>query len=87
MLPPPRDLVSIRQASTQFEARTLCDLLEAAGIPVMVRSRLVPGYELPVPPGVWGDVLVKPEDAPAARVVIEDYLRSLASPPEEIAPP
>ncbi|MDQ7858232.1 MAG: DUF2007 domain-containing protein [Armatimonadota bacterium] len=83
LLPPPSDLVAVHQAATEFEARTIHSLLEAAGIPAMVRSRLVPGYQVAVPPGLWGEVLVAPADAPAARVVIIDYLRSLAPPPEE----
>jgi hypothetical protein len=86
LLPPPSDLIAVHQAATEFEARTIHELLAAAGIAALVRSRLVPGYQVAVPPGLWGEVLVAPPDAPAARVVIEDYLRSLASPPEE-APP
>lgn len=85
LLPPPSDLVPVHRASTEFEARTIYELLGAAGIPAMVRSRLVAGYQVAVPPGLWGEVLVAPADAPAARVVIEDYLRALAPPSEEEA--
>jgi hypothetical protein len=77
LLPRPRDVISVHQASTEVEAQALREALSAAGIPVMVRSRVMPGYEIAMPPGVWGDVLVRPEDEAEARRVIGEYLASL----------
>lgn len=83
LLPPPRDLVSVHMAATEFEARVIHDLLQDAGIGAMMRSYLVPGYEIPVPPGMWGDVLVRVEDREKAVRVIGDYLDALRAAPEE----
>jgi hypothetical protein len=83
LLPEPRDVVSVHKASDQLEATMIRDLLEQAGIDAMVRSRLVPGYEIPVPPGVWGEVLVRPEDEDAATRLIAEYLDALRDAPQE----
>ena len=48
-------------------------LLEDAGIPVLVRSHLVPGYNARIPPG-WGDLLVPDERSGEAQTLIADYL-------------
>ena len=82
-LPTPRDVVSVHRATTELEAQIIHDLLEDAGIHAMVRSRLVPGYDIPVPPGVWGDVLVRPEDKAEATRLIEEYLDVIRSGSEE----
>jgi hypothetical protein len=77
LLPRPRDVISVHQASSEIEARAVCDVLISAGFPAMVRSRVVPGYEIATPPGAWGDVLVRPEDEAEAQRVIDEYLASL----------
>ncbi len=53
--------------------------LRAAGLRVLVRSRQVPGYGdvIARSTGVWGDVLVAPEDEGEARRVITGYLAAL----------
>jgi hypothetical protein len=83
LLPPPQDVVSVHKATTELEAQIMRDMLEDAGIHAMVRSRLVPGYDIPVPPGVWGEVLVRPEDKVEATRLIEEYLDALCSGTEE----
>ena len=83
LLPPPQDVVSVHKAATELEARIIHDLLEDAGIHAMVRSRLVPGYDIPVPPGVWGEVLVRPDDKVEATRLIEEYLDAIRSGSEE----
>lgn len=51
-------------------------LLEEAGIPVLVRSHLVPGYNTRIPPG-WGDLLVPDERLREAKTLIADYLAAM----------
>ncbi len=51
-------------------------LLEDAGIPVLVRSHLVPGYNTRIPPG-WGDLLVPDERFGEAQTLIADYLAAM----------
>jgi hypothetical protein len=70
---------------SEFEAMTIRDLVEAAGLPVMLRSRLIPGYEVRE---MWGDkagvvaeILVPPEHEAEARALIADYLASLDEEP------
>lgn len=41
LLPEPADLLTVHRAATEFEAMTIRDLLETAGIRAMVRSRQV----------------------------------------------
>jgi len=81
LLPEPADLRTVHRAGTEFEAMTIRDLLEAAGIKVMVRSRQVPGYAVTTmagdQAGIWGDILVLPGHEAAARQAIAEYLASL----------
>ncbi len=51
-------------------------LLEEAGIPVLLRSHLVPGYNTRIPPG-WGDLLVPDERVGEAKTLIADYLAAM----------
>jgi hypothetical protein len=81
-LPRPADVVVVHEASSEFEAMTIRDLLASAGIDAMVRTRFVPGYPGTVVTdkiGVWADILVLPDDERAARSLIAEYLASLAS--------
>lgn len=90
LLPEPRDVVSVWQATTEFEAMTIRDLLESAGVRVMIRSRQVPGYAVATmvgdQAGIWADILVLPEREAEARRVITDYLASLRSAGDESEP-
>jgi hypothetical protein len=63
-------------AATEVEAVMLKALLEDAGIPVLVRSHLVPGYNTRIPPG-WGDLLVPDEHLGEAKTLIADYLAAM----------
>lgn len=87
LLPEPRDVVRVYDATSEFEAMTIRDLLGAAGIRAMIRSRHVPGYDVPTmtrdQAGIWADILVRPEDEAEARQLIADYLASLQSTGEE----
>ena len=81
LLPEPDDVVAIHEATRQFEAIAIRDLLEGAGIRTMVRSRVMPGYEVRE---MWGDkagvvaeILVRPEDEGTARAMIAEFLASL----------
>ncbi len=81
LLPAPDDVVVVHEATREFEAIAIRDLLEGAGIRTMVRSRVMPGYEVR---DMWGDkagvvadILVRPEDEAAARALIVEYLASL----------
>jgi 2-dehydro-3-deoxy-D-pentonate aldolase len=76
---------SIHTAGDEVEALMLQGLLEQAGIPVVLRSRQVPGYGDVVEKatGVWGDLLVPDERAADARTLVRDYLA--AQPAERAA--
>lgn len=84
LLPEPGDVVAVHEATTEFEAMTIRDLLERAGIRTMVRSRHVPGYDVATmvgdQAGIWADILVLPEQEAEARRLIAEYLASLAAP-------
>lgn len=83
LLPLPDDVVAVHAAATEFEAIAIRDLLEAAGVRAMVRSRRVPGYEVRTmlgdQAGIVADILVRPEQEAEARVLIEEYLASLGT--------
>ncbi|MHB8730326.1 MAG: dihydrodipicolinate synthase family protein [bacterium] len=66
----------IHTAGDEVEALMLQGVLEQAGIPVVLRSRQMPGYSVVFEKatGVWGDLLVPDERAGDARALIRDYL-------------
>lgn len=64
---------TVHTAATEVEAVMLKGLLEDAGIPVLLRSHLVPGYNTRIPPG-WGDLLVPDERQREAKTLIAEYL-------------
>lgn len=70
-------------AASEFEAIAIRDLLEAAGVHAMVRSRVVPGYGVPTmagdQAGVVAEILVPPEQRDEACALIADYLAALGS--------
>lgn len=70
----------VHQAETEVEALMLQGVLEAAGIPVVIRSRQIPFYGdvIAKATGVWGDLLVPAALAAPARVAIERYLADVA---------
>jgi len=67
---------NVHTAGDEVEALMLQGVLEQAGIPVVLRSRQMPGYGavFEKATGVWGDLLVPDERAPDARALIHDYL-------------
>jgi len=69
-------MISVHTAGDEVEALMLQGVLEQAGIPVVLRSRQVPGYADVVESatGVWGDLLVPGERAADARTLIREYL-------------
>jgi 2-dehydro-3-deoxy-D-pentonate aldolase len=69
-------MTNVHTAGDEVEALMLQGVLEQAGIPVVLRSRQVPGYGAVVEKatGVWGDLLVPDERAADARTLIHDYL-------------
>ncbi|HXF81158.1 MAG TPA: dihydrodipicolinate synthase family protein, partial [bacterium] len=78
-LPLPRDLARVFEASSEAEAALVRRILEEAGIPVVVRSRQVPGYAEVIrgASGVWGDVLVPAPQESAARRYVREHLRQM----------
>lgn len=66
-------MTPVHTAATEVEALMLQGALEEAGIPVMLRSHRVPGYEQAIPPG-WGDLLVPDHRAREARELVAAYL-------------
>lgn len=87
LFPPPQDLVVVHEATSEFEVIAVRDALEAAGIAVMVRSRLLPGYEVPImvrgEAGVYADMMVLRRDEDRASRVIAEYLAALRAATEE----
>jgi 2-dehydro-3-deoxy-D-pentonate aldolase len=69
---------TVHKAHDEAEALMLQGLLEEAGIPVVLRSRQIPGYGEVVEraTGVWGDLLVPDERETEARALVTGYLRS-----------
>lgn len=67
---------SIHTAGDEVEALMLQGVLEEAGIPVLLRSRQIPGYGelLERATGVWGDLLVPDARAAEARAIVAEYL-------------
>jgi hypothetical protein len=68
-------------------------MLEAAGLRAVVRSRLVPGYNVPTLEGGQGgivaDILVPPEQEAQARALVAEYLAALEEgrePPDAVPP-
>lgn len=92
--PAARDVAVVHRATSEFEAIAIHDLLEAAGLQVMVRSRVVPGYDVPTmtgdQAGIVAEVLVVPQHEAEARALVADYLAALrepAWPSEDEGPP
>lgn len=75
-LPKPTDYAVVLQAGSEAEAVLVRRILEEAGIPVIVRSRQVPGYAdvIQKASGVWADVLVPVADEATAREYLTTYL-------------
>ena len=78
---PPADVVVVYRATSDFAAIAVRDALEANGLRPMVRSRRVPGYQVPTltkdQAGIVAEILVRPDEAAAARAVISDFLGGL----------
>jgi hypothetical protein len=68
---------TVHTAATEVEAVMLKGLLEDAGIPVLLRSHLVPGYNTRIPPG-WGDLFVPDERLREAKTLIAEYLAAVS---------
>lgn len=83
----PEDVVSVHAATSEFEAMSIRQMLESSGIPVMVRSRVVPGYGVATmaggQAGIVADVMVRPEHEAAARGLVASFLASLEQGGEE----
>jgi hypothetical protein len=93
LLPHPRDIVVVHEATSEFEAIAIRDILEGAGIRAMIRSRLLPAYEILLPgmlepgAGVYADILVLTQHEEEARRVIAEYLNALRTQPAEESSP
>ncbi len=76
-LPLPQDYARVHQAGSEAEALLIQRILEEAQIPVVLRSRQVPGYGEIIrhAVGIWGDILVPKAYEETARSYIEDHLR------------
>ncbi|HLW61304.1 MAG TPA: DUF2007 domain-containing protein [bacterium] len=67
----------VHTATTEVEAVMLQGMLEDAGIPVLLRSNLIPGYNRPVG-GAWdGDLFVPDDRAAEAADLVAGYLKSV----------
>lgn len=79
LLPPSDDYARVHRASSESEALLVQRILQDAGIPVLVRSRQVPGYAEVIRGaiGVWGDILVPKAYEDEAVRYVQEYLRAL----------
>ncbi len=75
----PADVVRVHQAATEVEALAVEQALRSAGVRAWLRSRQLPGYGDVVARawGIWGDVMVAPEDETEARGIVVAYLASV----------
>ncbi|MGH2453964.1 MAG: dihydrodipicolinate synthase family protein [bacterium] len=75
----PADIVRVHQAATEVEALAMEQALRSAGVRAWLRSRQVPGYAEVIAraTGIWGDVMVVPEDEGQARGIVEAYLAAV----------
>jgi len=73
------DAARVHQAANEAEALLIQRILEDANIPVVVRSRQVPGYGeiIKHAVGVWGDIVVPKAYEESARRYIAEYLHAL----------
>jgi hypothetical protein len=72
--------VKIHNAVDEFTALSLRDMLLQAGIPAMIRTNQVAGYNLNITWGEvvgYGDILVNEEDEERARELIGGFLGKL----------
>jgi 4-hydroxy-tetrahydrodipicolinate synthase len=78
-LPLPHDYANVFKAPSETEAALVQRILEEAGIPVLVRSRQVPGYAEIIRggSGVWGDVLVPIAYESQARRHVAEHLHQM----------
>jgi 4-hydroxy-tetrahydrodipicolinate synthase len=78
-LPLPADYATVLKATSEAEAVLVRRILEEVGIPVIVRSRQVPGFGdlIQKGSGVWADVLVPVAYESAAREYVAGYLRQM----------
>ncbi len=69
-------LIAVYRAENELMANTIKDLLEANGIPAMIHSFQIPAYDgvAQVMRPAWGEVLVRQEDSPTAKDLIEGFL-------------
>lgn len=81
LLQPPGDVVVVYRATSDFATIAVRDVLEANGLRPMVRSRRVPGYDVPTltgdQAGIVAEILVRPAEEAAARALISDFLGGL----------
>jgi len=72
--------VAIYNAVDEFTAVSLRDMLQQAGIPAMIKTNQVAGYNLNITWGAlvgYGDILVNEEDEERARELIGGFLGTL----------
>lgn len=71
------NLVSIYKVPDEQTGVSLRDLIRHEGIEAFLRSAQIPMYDSVMTMGIgyWGDIVVKEEDAPRAREVIDNFLR------------
>jgi 4-hydroxy-tetrahydrodipicolinate synthase len=86
-LPPPADYATVLKAGSEAEAALVRRILEEAGIPVIIRSRQVPGYGdvIQKASGVWADVLVPVAYESAAREYVTGYLQQMKEEAETVS--
>ncbi len=71
------NLVSAYKVPDEQTGVSLRDLIRHEGIEAFLRSAQIPmhGSIMTMGVGYWGDIVVKEEDAPRAREIIDNFLK------------
>lgn len=72
--------VAIYNAVDEFTAVSVRDMLQQAGIPAMIKTNQVAGYNLNITWGAlvgYGDILVNEKDEERARELVAGFLGTL----------
>jgi len=81
-------LESVVTLENETEGPILQSVLEGVGIPSIIRNLNVVEYYLPeAGQTAWGELLVLQPHASKARIILDEYLRSLQEHPMEESPP
>ena len=68
--------VSVFQATSEFQALTIRDMLDENRVPCIIRTNIIAGFDFSLK-GCFGDILVFAEDEDRARELIGGFMGTL----------